>query len=300
MMVDADETEIELDMLISGLRREFGLPAPQTKRGKKKSANAEDLADIARAFNLILQRLKLLEADNAELKRKLGQLESKKPELENKSTSFAAMLSKPGSAACAAVNRAVSSNAKIAANRANKVIIVGLPSHNNEQATASDLTVVKNVIAATKASVKIKSIARMKTAKRIEPTNPSQAQNNSRTTPVIVELESVEERNELLKAAKSLKDSPEFSHVFIRENRTPDEQASYNALVKEKNQANEELSRNGWLNSPFRFIILRDRMQCINVDQKDDQGRFKFANWKEAENARKKAKASATRSSADV
>jgi hypothetical protein len=82
---------------------------------------------------------------------------------------------------------------------------------------------------------------------------------------IIVEFDSNEARNGLLANAKQLHSIGEYKHVYIRPDRTPAEQETFNSLNEERNRRNNGLSASGKLDQPFHFVIRGDRVHCVDV-----------------------------------
>jgi hypothetical protein len=224
----------------------------------------------------------LIERLETKIKELAGQVSSVGTSQRQASSSYSAIAAKPGSVSSANVVRILKTNEKLAASRASKVVIAGIePSTCNDlrEASTHDTNAARSVIAATGVQAVVKSVTRMKVSRRGQ-------QNNAPVSPppLIVELESPDQRDTVLRASKALAGRDEFRNVFIRPDRTPDEQAIFKDLLKERAQANKELGER--LGRPYRFVIRGDRVQCIDVSQRVD-GHFKIVDWKEASAARK-------------
>ena len=136
-----------------------------------------------------------------------------------------------GSEFSAAVVKAVASNAKQAANKASRILVSGkcdLTNSDSQTAMNCDRNQVDEVIRATGSKVTVKSVRRMWKTSR------SSDQKASNTIPLIVEFGSEDEKITVLGNSKSLLKYEKFKKVYIRKDRTPDEQLAFSKLINEK------------------------------------------------------------------
>lgn len=282
------EENSQIVELVNGLLHDFKLSKPPASKGAKKKANEDDFFILLRAFADVQRRLNSLEIERDELKAKVRLLESKTTSTgSNKNpSSYASKAASPGSDFSAAVVKAIATNAKLAANRATNVVVVGVSESSAIDPKVSDehdLAEAVSIIQATGALAQVKSVRRMRPSG-----NGRKQSTSSNPIPLIVELSSEIEKESVLNSARNLGKSERFKKVFIRKDRTPDEQNAYVKLCQEQRAANADLQSNGKLDQPFRFVVRGDRVKCIDVSKKDNLGRHPYVEWNVACSARKR------------
>ena len=88
---------------------------------------------------------------------------------------------------------------------------------------------------------------------------------NASTSPILIELPSISDRNTMLKEAKRLKAVTKFKGVYINPDQNEAERKLTGDLVKERNAKNQKLENDGKLNKPFRYGIRDNRVVQITI-----------------------------------
>ena len=254
------------------------------------------IKSLATSMKSILERVSILEKQNAEKDKIIEDLKKNgsissvlgKNIGPNSFAQLAAQMGKSGTEANAAIIKAVKADNIMKESRASSLIISGLKesmSSTTDEIYDDDIKEVKKILDAIEMPVPIKKVYRMK-RKSTEAKDSSKPRT---PTPLVVELHTNEAKNQVLASAHKLAGESSFKDVYLRPNRTPAEQAEVNRLVKEKNEANEDLKKNGMLGRPFYFVIRGERLRCIDLEkERDENGHRPFANWSEACKARKR------------
>lgn len=220
-------------------------------------------------------KLKEKDVEIAELSEKVKRLEEKNANLPPSSSpavcysQIAKQLAKPGSELYNASIKVTRSHEILSSKKAKNVVIVGLPNSQKtivEERKTDDENMVNELIRSLNRRIIIKSTFRLKSKFPLV---------NNATEPLVVEFENEVARNEMLAAARELSTIEAYKKVYIRPDRTPDEQAEFAKLNKERKEANEDLQRNNNLDQPFRFVIRSGKLLCINVTTTKDIGNRK-------------------------
>lgn len=175
---------------------------------------------------------------------------------------IAKQLSKPGTELYNASIKASKNNEILIEKKARNLIVVGLPNSKKQAIVdrkVDDLNMAKDLIHALNRHSAIKSTYRIKSKETGSDGNVCESD------PLVLELESETARNEILFAAKDLSTIDEYKKVYIRPDRTPDQQAEFSKLNKSRKDANDDLETHGNLDKPFRFVIRSGKVLCINV-----------------------------------
>jgi len=300
----------EVTSLVDALAAKLSI----TKQQPSKSGTGvlrtglEDFRVLLEAFNKVIVRVEFLENENKSLKDKLNTQPPTAPALkQNQQTYNFSDVLKSGSKANTAILNAVHSDAKLQASKSRRVVIAGLPTAGDDTHKVSDLLNKLDIKSKflligkprlPKSSPAPESSACDSTVESAPAATPAptpaaatSATASSATEKtqsfLVVELESTELRNALITAAKQLAKIDGYKTVFIRPDRTPTEQTSFNRLNAERKKLNDGLKFNNRLDQPFRFVIRGDRVRCIDVVAEKVQllnGQHKqpFANWKDA------------------
>jgi hypothetical protein len=217
---------------------------------------------------------------------RLTELESKSHETINDASQalpktfsqIVADISKVGSDANVAIVNAVASHKKMHDDRAKKVRVSGL------SITDGDIAEFKKVMEELQLNgMEFKVIGRS-TQK-----NSSRNTNAKYQPTLLVQFTSESDRNKVLASSSALSRSANFKNVFIRPDRTIAEQTKFAQLNEERKNANLDLDKLGKLNNPYRFVVFRDRLQCVNVKSTvtfNGVVRHGLVNWSEACRAR--------------
>ena len=87
--------------------------------------------------------------------------------------------------------------------------------------------------------------------------------NGVKSSPILVELPSISDRNSVLKTAKVLKSTSRYQGVYINPDLNEAERKLTSELVKERNEKNKKLVEENKLNKPFRYGIRDNRVVQI-------------------------------------
>ena len=138
--------------------------------------------------------------------------------------------------------------------REKNIVIFGLVESNSnekEKKIEHDASMVDDLFK----TIKIRK-SFIKRIHRFNNRNVSKESNNIRRGPVLVELTNDIERNEVLIAAKTLKDvTGKFEKVYINPDMSPEERILHKKLIKERNENNNQLKETKQLDNPYRYVI---------------------------------------------
>jgi hypothetical protein len=155
----------------------------------------------------------------------------------------------------------VASDAQERARRSKNVIIRGIHSAKNED--EDDSTAVRAFLAAVCPDINVEN-AKLQRLQNSRPRENDESASSRNPVPsVLVVLNSVEEQQTVLKAARH-HDNPEFKGVFAHEDRTRAQQLQYSECAKQAKDKNKRLESVELLNKPFRFVVRGDRVRCID------------------------------------
>jgi hypothetical protein len=134
--------------------------------------------------------------------------------------------------------------------------------------------------------------ASIKSTFRLKPKNGESRAHKDGCYPLVVAFDSEEKRNEILSVSKNLVKCEKFKNVFVEIQRTGDEQNEFQKLLRERNEANNNLEKDGRLNRPYRFVIRSNRVRCIdttNTIRYNGRDVNPFVSREEEKEARKRA-----------
>ena len=215
---------------------------------------------------LIFDRIRKLEKQLEEKTKKVKELLAIKPATQSVSqATFAQILqdkSKESSATRNAIVNLAASEQEDRRQRESNVIITGLKATESNTQEA----VLAYFEEAGLGHIKVRHV------KRLRP------KANSKTPDMFqVVLENQEQRNEALLQVKH-RELPNFNGVFMREDRTPAQQAEFSKLNNERFRKNEELKQLELLDKPFRYIIHRwsGTVRCIDEPESSKFRKYIF------------------------
>lgn len=258
---------------------------PGLGQGNHSAASQKLDATISKLIatvSMLLTRVSVLETENITLKANLFQQpKSASPSLTTTLNWASAV--KHGSEANKAIITAVNENAKIVETKSKRAIVIGLPkSFDNNQRLISVQSMLKKL----NYNVAFKVVGHF--TKKINNTTSLTTIAPEPNELIIIEFDSNEHRNDLLSNAKRLASIDELKSVYIRPDRTPLEQETFNNLNKKRATENAELLAKDLLDKPFRFVIRSEKIKCIDTSKTVNiNGREKnpFLKWKSAAEA---------------
>lgn len=204
------------------------------------------------------ERIKKLEDENSSLKQKVNDLEKKVSEngpinQSSGTDSWANVVSNSAKKTDNQINLllATAKETKEQNEKEKNLVIFGIKLSNKTEINdkkADDLTELNKLLDEINFNKnKVKRSYRLKSK-------------NEKPGAIIVELNNVIERNEALKAAKSLKNSNEYKSVYINPDLTESQRAQFKRLLSEKKQKNEAN-----VDENFYYVIRNDRVIRINT-----------------------------------
>lgn len=222
---------------------------------KVEMATKQQLDDLAAKVELLqrseaanFRRIDELEKQNRVLIDKITALESNK---SNKVLDFSKLFEKGNKTVDEIkITQGLIELNKDANKRDKNVIIIGIPNSNDHDPTIRkqhDEDIVKELFSELSIDPnKIKRVHRFKNKDEL---------NNSKSTPLLIELPDSSDKLYVLKSAKQLKNSNNFKSFYINPDQSESERILTKELVHKRNKLNEELNAKGDLNKPFRYGI---------------------------------------------
>ena len=221
------------------------------KDGTKKPAKAPGNTQAKKEENAVLQmRKEILELRKEidELKKLLAQIQINQ-------------IAPTATQTLRTVNVAAS-DAQERARRSKNVIIRGIQPAYDEDSTNA----VRTFLAAVCPTVNVDN-AKLQRLQNSRPKGDEEPQGNRNPAPsVLVVLNSVEEQQIVLKAARHHL-HPDYQGVFAHEDRTRAQQLQYSECAKKAKDKNRRLEAAALLDQPFRFVVRGDRVRCIDATQ---------------------------------
>jgi hypothetical protein len=142
------------------------------------------------------------------------------------------------------------------------VIVRGIQPSND----GDSMNAVRTFLAAVCPTVNVDN-AKLQRLQNSGPRGVNETQGNRKpVSSVLVVLNSVEEQQIVLKAAKHHSNS-DYQGVFAHEDRTRAQQLQYSECAKQAKDKNRRLEAASLLDQPFRFVVRGDRVRCIDAKQ---------------------------------
>ena len=154
------------------------------------------------------------------------------------------------------------SDAQERTRRSKNVIIRGIQPANDEDSTNA----VRAFLATVCPTVNVEN-SKLQRLQNSRPKGDNEPQGNRNpVSSVLVVLNSVEEQQIVLKAARH-HTNPNYQGVFAHEDRTRAQQLQYSECAKQAKDKNRRLEAVSLLDQPFRFVVRGDRVRCIDAKQ---------------------------------
>ena len=203
---------------------------------------------------------------------KIEELTTKITELEKAKTNgqaitdSASFWEKLPKQACIGIANIVATEKKSMAKKERNLIVFGLPTQSG---TDGDKRELKKIFQAIESTVNTESVKLTRFKGK-----------DNRPGPILLELESVEKKNQVLKLARKLRDNNEYKNVYINPDLTESEAALEKSLRSDRDKKNEELPNvsenglrygmhkfNGAAESKFYWGIRNRELRKIPVKQ---------------------------------
>ena len=193
---------------------------------KNKTAALEaKVTKLEALTSRLFDRITKLEEENATKDKKISDLEKNQTSVTaNSSAEFWNNLPKQASIG---ISNVIATEKKSVAKKEKNIIIFGIPPQNG---TDGDKSALKKIFD------KIEPTANTETIKLIRFEGK-----NGKHGPILVELESVTIKNQVLKSARKLREINEYKNVYINPDLTESEAALEKSIRSERDKKNEEL-----------------------------------------------------------